>query len=201
MDSNQSSSKKSCPEQLEDLIRYLDSQLAQLDYPDGRRVCLAMATFGVALEHIFAIAQLFRLDMYSSAFVLIRPTLEATIKGTWIHLCASESQINKYANGSELASIKELLKELESSKLPKDVFDNLKDSHDFGYKVYSSFNHAGYHQIYERAVQGNAPIYSDEDMKDATNTLLVLGLVAGLEFARMSGNERVITELSSHIPQ
>lgn len=200
MDSNQVSPNKSYPEQLEELVRHMDTQLALLDYPDGNRVRFAMATFGLALEHIFAIAQLYRMDMYASAFVLLRPTLEATIKGTWIHLCATDSQIDKYARGKELAPLKDLLKDLENSKLPTDVFVNLKETHEFGYQVYSSFNHAGYHQIYERVVQGQGPVYSNGELQEATNIVLLLGLIAGLEFARMSGNEKIIAELSSHIP-
>ncbi len=201
MDSNQSNSMRSCPDQIADLLAHMDMVLPTLKYPDGIRVRLAIATFQVAMEHLHAISQLFRLDMHTSAFVLIRPLFEATIKGTWIHLCATDKQIDNYSKGVELPSLKELLDNLEKSKLPKDVYENLLNLKEIGYKLFSSYTHAGYYQICQWAKEGKTPTYPDDEIQDATDSVKILGLIAGLECARMSGNQKVIAELSAYVPQ
>lgn len=200
-ETNKNNPEKTPAQSIVELVHYLDGHLFTLEYPEGRRVQLAMASFGIAIEHTFAIAQLFQLDMYSSAFALIRPLFEATIKGTWIHLCASDNKVKKYARGVELPSTKLMLEDLESSKLPSDVFENLNDIQEVGYKIFSSFTHAGFSQVAKwTSVDGIHPEFNQEEIDEAANTVLVLGLIAGLESARLSGNEKVIAELSAHIP-
>lgn len=201
VETKKDNSEKTPAENMVELVHYLDGHLFSLEYPQGRRVQLAMASFGIAIEHLFAIAQLFNLNMYSSAFALIRPLFEATIKGTWIHFCASDNQVKKYAQGKELPSTKLMLEGLKTSKLPSDVFENLNIIQEIGYKVFSSFTHAGYSQVAKWAsVNGIYPDFNQEEIDEITNTVLLLGFIAGLESARMSGNEIVIAELSSHIP-
>lgn len=192
---------KLAQESLRELIPLLNERIGNLLIPPGRRAQLAVSCFAIALEHQHAIAGLLEWKLHASAFALVRPLLEATVKGTWIAHSATDSAIEKHARGGELPAVSDMLSHLRSSRLPPEVQGLLAFIKSDGWQIFSSLTHAGFAQV-RRWVSptGVEPTYPEEELEEVANLASLLGLISCLEAARLSGNQEVVAELASFIP-
>lgn len=64
----------------------------------GTRECIAIAYFGLSLDHREAILLLVIHGAYTSATALHRPMLEALMSGGWIEACATDEEVESMAS-------------------------------------------------------------------------------------------------------
>ena len=171
-------------------------------YPPGRRVQISLACFCVARDHHYAIAAMLEERRFASVFALLRPIFEATVKGSWLAHCGTDSDAERLYTGKELSQVGDLLDQLLVSPLPPLLSQALKDIKVRYWRTLSSFAHAGSSQV-RRWVkpEGVGPIYSDEELQEATNFTAFMAVVASLESARLGNNEKAISVLSMRLAQ
>ncbi len=71
----------------------------------------------LSLEHFSSILQLIEMKMYSSAFALLRPLLDAVYRAIWFNLVSSADELEKFNKGSyEPKKTWELAKEIDKKE-------------------------------------------------------------------------------------
>lgn len=86
--------------------------------PANNRVRAAGSCFGIAQDHHHAIIVLLDARLYASCFALLRVAFEAYVRGEWLALCATDTQVQKFWKGWEPPKIDKLLDALAQ----KDAF-------------------------------------------------------------------------------
>jgi hypothetical protein len=81
--------------------------------PETDRVRAAGGCFSIAQDNHHAIVVLLDARLYASCFALVRVAFEAYVRGEWLALCATESQIRKFLKGREPPKIDLLLGAIE----------------------------------------------------------------------------------------
>ncbi|MDO8343884.1 MAG: hypothetical protein Q7T48_11825 [Cellvibrio sp.] len=77
--------------------------------PANNRVRAAGSCFGIAQDHHHAIIVLLNARLYASCFALLRVAFEAYVRGEWLALCATDTQVQKFLEGCEPPNIDKLL--------------------------------------------------------------------------------------------
>ena len=77
--------------------------------PANSRVRAAGSCLGIAQDHHHAIIVLLDAKLYASCFALLRVAFEAYVRGEWLALCATDTQVQKFWKGWEPPKIDELL--------------------------------------------------------------------------------------------
>ncbi|MBL0074974.1 MAG: hypothetical protein IPP41_03195 [Rhodocyclaceae bacterium] len=80
--------------------------------PANNRVRAAGSCLGIAQDHHHAIIVLLGARLYASCFALLRVAFEAYVRGEWLALCATDTQIRKFMKGWEPPKIDDLLEAL-----------------------------------------------------------------------------------------
>ncbi|MDH4285159.1 MAG: hypothetical protein OEV35_07555 [Gallionellaceae bacterium] len=90
----------------------------EMSLPANNRVRAAGSCFGIAQDHHHAIIVLLDARLYASCFALLRVAFEAYVRGEWLALCATDTQVLKFWNTWEPPKIDKLLDALAQ----KDAF-------------------------------------------------------------------------------
>jgi hypothetical protein len=158
------------------------------------RTRLAAACYFVALDHHEGITILFDNGVPSPALALLRPLYEAFIRGSWLHECASECELNAFKNGKDPPKIKELLERLERTA----AFDSkiLSNEHGKNWAVLCGLTHTGIQQV-RMCLSGDAieRNCSNELIDEAMGYAGGYALLAGSGVARLADD----TALEAHL--
>jgi len=154
----------SLPQALQ-IAEELGNRLHGLRLPNDRRSRVAFACFAVAQQHHSAILILLNLEnpLQATAFALLRPTLEATLRGEWVLHCATDQEVKTFALGGEKqVSMSKVVRKLEEA-------GPAADSHRILYKalwpILSAYTHTYEHQVQHwLSPDGVAPNYSAEQV-------------------------------------
>jgi len=118
-----------------------------LRFNGDRRTRTALACFAIAQQHHSAILILLRNrpPVHASAFALLRPLLEATLRGEWVYYCATDKQVTAFLEKEKgQMDMSSLLRSLEQQL-------DLKDAHAILYQkawpLLSSMTHSFAGQI------------------------------------------------------
>jgi len=106
-------------EDSEKLIVWLDGQIDGLDVPANFRNRAAAGCLDLTSEHQKAIVLLVAKSLYGPAFSLMRLMVESYVRGIWIHQCAEEVDLEKFARGS-VPKFNKLLEDIEKLEAHKD---------------------------------------------------------------------------------
>jgi hypothetical protein len=126
---------------------------------------VALACFAVAQQHHSAILILLANSppLQATAFALLRPLLEATLRGEWIVHCGTDEQIKTFTLGGK--------KQLDMSSVVSELGKKLGDSnaHSVLYKktwpIVSAYTHTFEHQIQHwLSNSGISPDYSPKQV-------------------------------------
>ena len=89
--------------------------------PDGftladinHRQRVAMALLQLSVDHHVSLRLLIDAEMVPSARALYRPPIEAYLRGLWAHLCANETQIERFLQSGALPRLDDMLAALEA---------------------------------------------------------------------------------------
>ena len=124
----------------------------------------AAAYFAIVQQHQYSIFLLLTNSppLHASAFSLLRPLTEAVIKGLWIKLAATDSQIQKTISGENVKNTHEMVR-LIASKYNSSKTEINNDN----WKALSSYTHSGHLQLQNWIHTKNVePNYSAEAISD-----------------------------------
>ena len=155
---------------------------------------LAAACYFAALDHHEGITILFDSGVPSPALALLRPLYEAFIRGSWLHGCASESELNAFKDGKEPPKINELLRRLEMTA----EFDSniLSNAHGPNWAALCGLTHTGIQQVLiclsSDGIERNC---SNELTDEAMGYAGAYALLAGIGVARLADDAALAVRL------
>lgn len=160
------------------LAEDLGQRLHGLRLPNDPRSRVAFACFAVAQQHHSAVLILLQRAprLEATAFALLRPTLEATLRGEWVLHCATDDQIKNFAIGSkrqvDMSSVVQALEKAGAGENAHSVL--YKDL----WPILSAYAHTYEHQVQHwLSPDGVAPNYSEEQVSWlVTNSTACLAL-------------------------
>jgi hypothetical protein len=114
-------------EELEDAIQKSKRWMEQaalltdgLSFPTSDRNRVAVSLYHLCLEHHQAIHTLVDHGVIGSAFALVRPQLEAYVRGAWFAACATNRQVARFLKNEDPPKIGVLIEDLEKRAAYKD---------------------------------------------------------------------------------
>jgi len=150
--------------------------------PASDRVRAAGSALSIAQDHHHAIVVLLDARLYASCFALVRVAFEAYVRGEWLALCATDTQIRRFLKGRDPPKIDQLLRALEK----KDAFKEGRLSliKKRTWKTICAYTHTGgLHVQRWNTADGIEPNYSVYELlevlrfADIIATLAVLGVL------------------------
>lgn len=180
--------------------RWMDDCVARvntLSVPTANRARVAAALHQLSIEHFTGIHVLVGTGVYSAAFALYRPQLEAYVRGAWYHRCATDDQVSGLITGDEPPSLKVQMLDLERSG----AFDpgSLIRLRDMTWKHLCDFTHGGSLQVKVRAatVGEVRQDFHPEHVSALLVASATTALLAAAGLAAVAENERVALELQN----
>ena len=159
--------------------------------PANNRVRAAGSCLGIAQDHHHAIVVLLDARLYASCFALLRVAFEAYVRGEWLALCATDTQVRQFLKGREPPKIDELLDALAR----KDAFKEGRLSliKKRKWKALCGYTHTGgIHVQRWNTSDGIEANYSTEELlevlrfADIVATISVLGVLSLADDAETS---------------
>lgn len=143
----------------------LEQRLIGIELENKPRQRVAYACYSIAREHYAAILLLLQQDppSYATAFALLRPVLEATLRGEWIAECATDDQIKTFVLGGkkqlDMSSLVETLqKKSETNNMRSVLYKNL-------WPIVSAYTHTYEYQLQHwLSVEPPIPNYEPEQV-------------------------------------
>lgn len=172
----------------------ISAELNELAIQTDNRSRVAAACYFAALDHHQGITVLFDEGIPSPALALLRPLYESFVRGSWLHGCATDAELQHFLDGKELPKISELLRRLEET----DEFDSkiLSSAHGKNWAVLCSLTHTGIQQVLmcvsEDAIERNC---STDLIDEAMGYAGVYALMAGIGVARLTNNNNLAERL------
>ena len=153
---------------------------AETKVDSSHRVICAGALYSLTLDHARAICNLIKIGVPASAFALQRVAFESCIRGSWIHHCASDEQLERFHKNK---GIKETphTKDIDFETLAQQVertigipayLSLIKAK---SWKALNGYTHNGMHQI-SRYINKNTitPTFSDDEKYEVIEFSLIL---------------------------
>ena len=111
---------------------------------DDLREGIVAGYLSLSLEHFSSILQLIEMKMYSSAFTLLRPLLDAVYRAIWFNLVSSTDELKEFNKGSyKPDQTRKLAKEIDE-KEGSDTFHKVCDKN---LNLLHDMTHGGINQI------------------------------------------------------
>lgn len=152
------------------------------------RLTISSALFSVALDHHVALVLLFRNNMRSSAFSLLRAIFDAVWRGAWAAYLAPDQNLDAFAAGRYDPKPEAIIKQLEASHGLPPVLSRIYSQ---GWSAMSAFTHGGSLQV-QRWI-GEAviePQHTDAELREVLDTADRLAFMACVLFLDVAGVER-----------
>ena len=178
----------------EELIQWLDTQIDGLEIASEEKIRLAAGCLDMALEHQKAIVLLVANKLYGSAFSLARLIFEAYVRGVWLQMCASETEIKKFKKDELEKNFNILINEIERC----DGFNEgiLSAAKATNWLSMNSFTHSGFLQVVRRNKEDSLePNYTDEEIIELVNIANALGMLSALQIALLAGKNNLANDM------
>jgi len=180
------------------LIQWLDQQIDGLEISSEERTRLAAGCLDTALEHQKAIVLLVANKLYGSAFSLARLIFEAYVRGVWLQMCASDSEIEKYKNDELNKTFASLIQDIEKC----DGFNEgvLSTAKAANWNPMNSYTHSGYLQSVRRNKEETIePNYTAEEIIEVLNIANALGMLSALQVALLANKQELANGLLENL--
>ncbi len=174
----------------EALIQWLDKQIDGLEISSEEKMRLSAGCLDMALEHQKAIVLLVANKLYGSAFSLARLIFEAYVRGVWLQMCASDTEIEKYKNDKLEKNFSTLIQDIENC----DGFEEgiLSAAKTANWISMNSFTHSGYLQAVRRNKEETIePNYTDEEIIELLNIANALAMLSALQMALLADKKEL----------
>lgn len=152
--------------------------------PDSRRMRVAGACLGIAMEHHHAIVLLVGSRLHSAAFALVRLAFEAYVRGMWLGICACDREVESFLACTEPPKIDCLLERLEATDAFKGkVLSAIKAK---SWRSLCAYTHTGGLHVKRwnlgDAIEGQHP---DDEIREVLEFAGLVGSLAVLGFAQL----------------
>lgn len=177
-----------------DLVGWLETELHDLAFPGSLRNTLSVPCFAIAQEHFHSIAVLFKSNLNSSAFALVRPQYETYIRGMWLGFCATDKQLDDFAKGVELPRINVLISDIEGM-IPFDdrKFSKIKAN---SWGLMCAYTHTGSRQVFNwitpETIESD---YSSEEIAEVIKFTASFALLSAIGMADLANNKPLTLKL------
>lgn len=170
-------------------------RLHEQEMPGKLRNRLSVACFAVALDHHEAIILLLQQEhpLFSSALALVRPVYESYIRGMWLSHCATDAQLQSFAEGKSPPDMASLVAAVEKSgdftgKQLSRVYIN-------HWHAFCSFTHTGGLQAQRwNTPEAVEPNFDPEEIEQALEFSSAFAILSAISVAVQSNNEAIARE-------
>ena len=90
---------------------FLRLAVHERELPANQRVQAAAGCLAIAQDHHHAIVVLLESQLYASVFALVRVEFEAYVRGEWLSLCASDTEVSRFLKSKGRLEINLLLED------------------------------------------------------------------------------------------
>ena len=170
--------------------------------PATNRVRAAGSCFSIAQDHHRAIVVLLGERLYASCFALLRVEFEAYVRGEWLALRATDTEVSSFLNGNEPPKIGVLLAALETTEAFKSR--RLTQIKKVNWSALCGYTHTGgIHVQRWNTSDGIEANYSAEEIlevlrfADIVASLAVLGVLALAN--DVGASEKILEALKSRV--
>jgi len=193
--------------QLNDAMDYgewLRQAVHEIELPANERNRAAGSCLAIAQDHHHAIVVLLDNRLYASSFALLRVEFEAYIRGEWLALCATDTDIQKFLSGKEPPKIGCMLNDLEkTSTFEEQKLSCLKER---TWKAMCSYTHTGgLHVQRWNTAEAIEPNYSDEELVEVLQFADIIASLSVLGIAKLRNDEalakRVLNRFKTRIKE
>jgi hypothetical protein len=144
-------------EEAKELSNWLWDGMHGLSVNNGLRERLAMCALAIALHHHKALIFLLENGSYQSFMALLRPQTDAWVNGAWLHLSATDQELEDFASGRSHVQPREMYRRVEEA-MGNGVVADIKAGR---WKEMCDFTHTGILQLQRNltaeTVEGNYP--------------------------------------------
>lgn len=184
-----------------EILCWIDSKIENLQVNSTPKERVSGACLYLALIHYRSIVLLISNGLTGSACSLLRPLFEAFIRGVWIHLKATDKEVDKLIKKDILnKSFDKLVKEVET--VPGYDTGILIEAKEKTWKALNSYVHCGFLQIQRGntadSIESN---YSDEEKIEALKCANAYGLLSFSAMARLANNIDLQNAIWDKYPQ
>jgi hypothetical protein len=183
---------KAAIEDAKELSNWLWDGMNGLTVKDELRERLALSALTVALHHHKALIFLLENGSYQSFMALLRPQTDAWVNGAWLHLCATDQELEDFASG-------------KNHVLPKAIFASLEDAMGNGivalikagrWKEMCDFTHTGILQLQRNLTADTVETcYPEDELIRALEQANACAVIAATFAAGLASNEELANKL------
>jgi hypothetical protein len=150
------------------------------------------ALFDLAIEYQAGIVHLSGAKIYGPAYALVRAQFESFVRGTWLRLCATTDELNRFVATDKIKQdFKELIVAIEvhpdfSGKVLSGIHTNV-------WKSMNSYTHAGMLQVTRRLKSGLIqPNYDPKEVAEVIRAAGFFALLSLNQIAQMADAEELV---------
>jgi hypothetical protein len=176
------------------ILRKTDKMGSHLSFKHTERNSGAASLFDLAHEHAKSIAILIDHKLFGSAYALLRPCIEAYIRGSWLLYCATDDEVTRFTSrDAKWPSLKQQMSELSKHHgLPKG-FDRYLGKN---MGVLDALTHGLSTQMKWRFNESRIEfVMTEENICELVREISFISIMAHLGIAEIAKNENVEKEL------
>lgn len=122
--------------------------LQDFSFPHNDRNWISAAYFGLSIRHQAAIVTLFKNCLPNSALALMRPQLEAFIRGAWVRSCATDEKVTELSGNKldvSFPPVPKMIAAIESTPICRDGL--ISSYRNKSFEIHNDFTHGGKRQL------------------------------------------------------
>jgi hypothetical protein len=175
------------PKAASELVDWIRQGVNEQPLPASNRNRASAACFGIAQEHHHAIVLLMQHYVYAPSFSLLRVAFEAYVRGVWLSLCASDSEVESFLAGDKPPKIDHLLAAIEQDPcFSEKVLSCIKGQ---SWKAMCGYTHTGgLHVQRWNTAAAIEPNYEVAEVVEVLRFAEVIALMSVAGIARLAGN-------------
>jgi len=170
------------------LVKKMEQELEGLSYTGSDRNNCVATLLTASIEHGASIAELVVMGRLTSAYALIRPMFESSVRGLWIASCATDEQIEKIVrtdNFPKKISFAGMIAGVESAQ---GWAGTLSEMWERGKNALHSFTHGGMHLVAKRLTDDE--VYhkpGSAEIADLEIAIVIITSISFSGFVQLSG--------------
>lgn len=184
----------------EALVEGLRQAVHGQDMLGSMRNRVAAACYAIAQEHHHAIVTLIRHRLYASAFALLRIEFEACVRGLWLQDCASEKDVERFANGEEPPRIRELIEAVEEAAgCSEGYFSDIRQR--FWGSMCGYTHTGGLHVQRWNTADAVEPAYAPQEVLEVLRFAELIAACSVIGLANLIGDDTLAQQVLALMPE
>ena len=164
------------------------SELDGVELPASDRMRAAGAAWWVALEHHSSIILLMHREKHASAFALLRPEIEAYLRGLWLSASATDAELTGFLSGDNAPGAEKLARRLEA----EGIFDagSLSSIQKQIWGAICDYTHTGSRQIIRHLTDSSIePAHESDELVELLTAANAWALMSSVGVASAAQDE------------